>query len=64
MRRLSMDGCIIGNILQEFFHVMAVWDYQPDLERPGRHLKQLMLSGTRKDLQIASYVHDCLTTYM
>ena len=64
LRRLSMDGCIIGNILQEFFHVMAVWDYQPDLERPGQNLKQLMLSGSRKDLQIASYVYDCLTSYM
>ncbi|MBR4124631.1 MAG: SprT-like domain-containing protein [Victivallales bacterium] len=64
LKRLSVDGCLIGNILQEFFHVIVVWDYQPDLERPGQNLKQLMLSGTRKDLKIASYVYDCLTSYM
>lgn len=64
MRRISLDGCLIGNILQEFFHVIVVWDHQPDLEHPGQNLKQLMLSGTRKDLKIASYVHDCLTSYM
>ena len=64
LKRLSVDGCLIGNILQEFFHVIVVWDYQPDLERPGQNLKQLMLSGTRKDLKIASYVHDCLASYM
>ena len=64
VRRVSPDGCLVGNILQEFFHVFVVWDHQPDLERPGQHLKQLMLSGTRKDLKIASYVFDCLTSYM
>ncbi|MBP5300124.1 MAG: DUF2786 domain-containing protein [Victivallales bacterium] len=63
-RRISVDGCMIGNILQEFFHVYAIWDSQPDLDHPGRCLKQLMLSGTRKDLKIASYVYDCLTAYM
>lgn len=64
LKRVSLDGCLIGNILQEFFHVIVVWDYQPNLECSGDTRKQLMLSGTRKDLQIASYVYDCLTSYM
>ena len=64
VKRISVDGSLIGNILQEFFHVMVIWDFQPDLETPGHYRKQLMLSGTRKDLKIASYVHDCLTAYI
>lgn len=63
-RRISFEETLMGNLLQEFFNVMIVWEYAPDLENPGKQLHLLSLSGTRRDLRIATYAYDCLCTYM
>ncbi len=59
--RLSLEEAALANLLQDFFGVMAVREYAPDLET-GRPSHILTLSGTRRSLQLATYVHDCIQT--
>lgn len=65
-RRLTVRDSILGSILQEFYHVRVVWNCVPDIESraPGKYLRQLSISGSRRNIQIASYVHDCLSAYI
>ncbi len=64
--RMEIRESTLAGILQEFYHVRAIWENVPDLEalRPGTLRHQLSICGTRKDLRIATYVYDCLHTYM
>jgi len=64
LRRISYEETLMGNLLQEFFNVMIVWEYTPDLENPGKELHLLSFSGTRRNLRIATYAYDCLCNYM
>ncbi|MGN0867332.1 MAG: DUF2786 domain-containing protein [Oligosphaeraceae bacterium] len=66
IRQISYRECVLASLLQEFYRVRVIWNFVPDLEAaaPGKYLKQLFLSGTRRDIQVAAYVHDCLTSYM
>ena len=59
--RLTLEATVLANILQEFFGVMVVWESVPDLET-GKLRHVLSLSGTRRNLQLATYVHDCIQT--
>lgn len=64
--RMEIRESTLAGILQEFYHVRAIWENVPDLEspRPGTLRHQLSICGTRKDLRIATYVYDCLRSYM
>ncbi len=66
LRQVSYRECLLASLLQEFYRVRVLWDFVPDLESglPVKYLKQLSLSGTRRDIQVAAYVYDCLTSYM
>ncbi len=66
VRQVTYRECLLASLLQEFYRVRVIWSFVPDLESPvpGKYLKQLFLSGTRRDIQVAAYVHDCLTSYM
>ncbi len=59
--RLSLEEAALANLLQDFFGVMAIREYVPDLET-GKPSHILTLSGTRRNLQLATYVHDCIQT--
>lgn len=64
--RMEIRESTLAGILQEFYHVRAIWENVPDLEspRPGALRHQLSICGARKDLRIATYVYDCLRSYM
>ncbi len=66
LKRLTVKHSILGAILQEFYCVRVIWDNVPDIDsdKPGAFCRQLSLSGSKKDLQIATYVYDCLTAYI
>ena len=65
-KRISVRESVLGSILQEFYHVRVIWENVPDVEakQPGAFRRQLSLSGSRKDLRIATYVYDCLNAYI
>lgn len=66
LKRITLKHSILGNILQEFYHVRVIWASLPDIEskEAGDFRRQLCLNGSRKDLRIATYVYDCLTAYI
>ncbi|MBO7741430.1 MAG: DUF2786 domain-containing protein [Victivallales bacterium] len=63
-KRCSYEDVMMAHLLQAHFNVHAVWEYVPDEENPGEFLTQLALCGTRSSLRIASYVHDCVSSYI
>ncbi len=63
--RIPVHESILANILNDYFNVRAIWQ---DVHRLGTPMiklyRQLYISGTKKDLQIASYVYDALKSYI
>jgi len=57
--RVAHHRYVIASLLQEFFFVQCIW-VESYLVRTGKRGHRLELLGTRSNVDMAEYVHDCL----
>lgn len=62
-KRARYEDVMVANILKNFYRVRPMWEFVPD-EESGTFMSQLALCGTRSNLRVASYVYDCIHSYM
>lgn len=66
VRRITLDRSDLGNILGRYFNVCVYWgrDYEPAADQPWPPPQIMHIGGSRKDLRIATHVHDCISRYL
>jgi hypothetical protein len=66
--RIGLDDTLLANLLGQYFNVAVFWNWTAQLgchNAPNdKFPQQLYVGGTRKNLRIASYVYDCVRSYL
>jgi hypothetical protein len=61
--RHSLEHYHLANLLQDFYFVKGIWVSSYVLER-GKMGRVLEISGSLKNVRIASYIYDCVERYI